>query len=163
MRNSLLRIAMAIRHRTLAVLVLGLIGACAGATAQAQEPGWVTDSFSGCRSWDPYGSYFTPANYIIYDETTLHADLRYVRTAAIDEEVWTSLTPEKLIAAAENSFARSWTFGAALLYIKVIEFHPNGPEARAAQDGLAHIKTKDPRVAVMARRLHMMVNSGTNL
>ncbi|MGH6959483.1 MAG: hypothetical protein ACREE7_03275, partial [Dongiaceae bacterium] len=64
MRNSLLRMTMAIRHPTLAVLVLGLIGACAGATAQAQEPGWVTDSFSGCRSWDPFGSYFTPANYI---------------------------------------------------------------------------------------------------
>ncbi|MGH6962020.1 MAG: hypothetical protein ACREE7_16180 [Dongiaceae bacterium] len=45
----------------------------------------------------------------------------------------------------------------------MIEFHPNGPEARAAQDGLARIKAKDPHVAVVARRLHMMVNSGTSL
>jgi hypothetical protein len=60
MRNPLLRMAIATRRRTLAVLALGLIGA----GASAAEPAWVTDSFSGCRSWDPYGSYFTPANYI---------------------------------------------------------------------------------------------------
>jgi hypothetical protein len=65
--------------------------------------------------------------------------------------------------AAEDSLSRGWTFGAALLFIKVIEFHPNGPEARAAQDGLARIEEKDPHVAVLARRLHMMVDSGTSL
>jgi hypothetical protein len=245
------------RHRPLAILTLCLSAAFAGANAKAEEPRWVTDSFSGCRSWDPYGSYFTQANYIwiggcegddnsaagpgvvvmtdsfgvavvpqkvsgkdnsdflaynengsiafesahygfpgpghedermivvsaadpsscrefryvnggnqlvgVYDETTLHADALYLRIAAVDEEVWTSLAPQKLLAAAETSLARDWSFGAALLYIKVIEFHPNGPEARAARDGLARIKTKDPHVAVLARRLHMMVNSGTSL
>ena len=221
MRNPLLRMSMATRHRTLAVLMLGLIGACVGATARAQEPGWVTDSFSGCRSWDPYGSYFTPENYIwvgacggpdkdaagpgvvvmtdsygvavvpqkvtgkdnsdflaynengyvdganhlvgVYDETTLHADSLYVGAAAIDEEVWTGLAPRKLIAAAEDSLARGWAFGAALLYIKVIEFHPNGPEARTAREGLARIKGSEPHLAALARRLHEMVNSGTTL
>ena len=244
-------------HRSLAMLALCLFGAVVGATATAEEPGWVTDSFSGCRSWDPYGSYFTPTSYIwvgacagadniaagpgvvvmtdsygvavvpqkvtgkdnsdflaynengsiafesahygfpgpghegermivvsaadpsncrefrylngenhlvgAYDDRTLHADSLYVTTTAIDEEVWTSLAPRKLIAAAEDSLSRGWTFGAALLFIKVIEFHPNGPEARAAQDGLARVKEKDPHVAVLARRLHMMVNSGTSL
>jgi hypothetical protein len=29
-----------------------------------------------------------------------------------------SLAPRKLIAAAENSLERGWTFGAALLYIR---------------------------------------------
>jgi len=257
MRNPLLRMSMATRHRTLAVLMLGLMGACVGATARAQEPGWVTDSFSGCRSWDPYGSFFTPDNYIwvgacegpdnnaagpgvvvmtdsygvavvpqkvtgkdnsdflaynengsiafesahygfpgpgneyermivvsaadpsscrefryvdganhlvgVYDETTLHADSLYVGTAAIDEEVWTGLAPRKLIAAAEDSLARGWAFGAALLYIKVIEFHPNGPEARTAREGLARIKGSEPHLAALARRLHEMVNSGTTL
>jgi hypothetical protein len=244
-------------HRTLAILLLGLIAPCMGASARAQEPGWVTDSFSGCRSWDPYGSYFTASNYIwvgvcegpdnvatgpgavvmtdsygvavvpqkvagkdnsdflayneagsvafqsahygfpgpgyadermivvsaadpsscrefryvdgenrlvgVYDDTTLHADSLYAKVTAVDEEVWTSLPPQKLIAAAEDSLARGWVFGAALLYIKVIEFHPNGPEARAAQDGLTQIKAKDPHMAVVARRLHMMVNRGTSL
>ena len=257
MRNPLLRMGMATRHLTLAVLVFCLIGACAGATTRAQEPGWVTDSFSGCRSWDPYGSYFTPANYIwvgacegpdnnaagpgvvvmtnsygvavvpqkitgkdnsdflaynesgsiafesayygfpgpgnedermivvgaanpsscrefryvdganhlvgVYDETILHADSLYVGTAAIDEEVWMSLAPQKLIAAAENARARGWGFGAALLYVKVIEFHPNGPDTRAAREGLARIKANEPHLAALARRLHEMVNSGTSL
>jgi len=255
-RNLLLPPAMAI-HRPLAILALVLIGAFVGAAATAQEPGWVTDSFSGCRSWDPYGGYFTETSYIwvgacasadniaagpgvvvmtdsygvavipqkvtgkdnsdflaynengsiafesahygfpgpghegerlivvsaadpsncrefrylnsenrlvgAYDEKTLHADSLYVTTTAIDEEVWTSLAPQKLIAAAEDSLSRGWTFGAALLFIKVIEFHPNAPEARAAQDGLARIKEQDPHVAVLARRLHLMVNSGTSL
>ena len=98
-----------------------------------------------------------------YDDRTLRADLLYATTTAIDEEVWASLAPRKLIAAAENSLERGWTFGAALLYIKVIEFHPNSPEARAAQGGLARIKAKDPHTAVVARLLHMMVNSGTSL
>jgi len=97
------------------------------------------------------------------DEKTLHADPLYAATTAIDEEVWTSLAPQKLIAAAQDSLARGWRFGAALLYVKVIEFHPGSPEARAARDGLAGIKEKDPRVAVLARRLHMMVTSGTSL
>jgi hypothetical protein len=254
--NLLLRLLVAI-HRPLAILALALVGAFAGAAAMAQEPGWVTDSFSGCRSWDPYGGYFSETSYIwvgtcegadniaagpgvvvmtdsygvavvpqkvtgkdnsdflaynengsiafesahygfpgpghegermivvsaadpstcrefryldgnnhlvnTYDDGTLRADSLYATTTAIDEAVWTSLPPQRLIAAAENSLARGWTFGAALLYIKVIEFHPNGPEARAAQDGLARIKEKDPHVAVLARRLHMMVNSGTSL
>jgi hypothetical protein len=257
MRNPLLRMTMARKLQPLAVLLLGLIGAGPGQTAAAQEPGWVTDSFSGCRSWDPYGGYFASTSFIwvgacagpddiaagpgvvvmtdsygvavvpqkvsgkdnsdflaynengsiafqsahygfpgpgregermivvsaadpsnarefryldggnhlvdTYDERTLHADALYVTTTAVDEEVWTSLVPQKLIAAAEDSLARGWSFGAALLYIKVIEFHPNGPEARAAQDGLARIKAKDPHVAGLARRLHMMVNSGTSL
>ncbi len=255
-RNRLLHSAMA-SHHALAILALGLTAVLAGAPAAAQEPRWVTDSFSGCRSWDPYGSFFTQASYIwvggcvgadniaagpgvvvmtdsygvavvpqkvtgkdnsdflaynengsiafesahygfpgpghegermivvsaadpsncrefrylsgenhlvgAYDDRTLHADSLYVTTTAIDEEVWTSLAPRKLIAAAEDSLSRGWTFGAALLFIKVIEFHPNGPEARAAQDGLARIEAKDPHVAVLARRLHMMVNSGTSL
>lgn len=245
------------RLRALVFLAFCLVGLFAGAAAEAQEPAWVTDSFSGCRSWDPYGSYFTPTSYIwvgacggadnsaagpgvvvmtdsygvavvpqkvtgkdnsdflaynengsiafesahygypgpghegermivvsaadpsncqefryldgknqlvgAYDDRTLHADSLYATTTAIDEEVWTSLAPQKLIAAAENSLARGWTFGAALLYIKVIEFHPNGPEARAAQNGLARIKGKDPHMAVLAQRLHMLVNSGTSL
>ena len=98
-----------------------------------------------------------------YDDKTLHADPLYTATTAIDEEVWTSLAPQKVIAAAENSLARGWTFGAALLYIKVIEFYPNGPEASAAKEGLTRIKEKDPHVAVLARRLHMMVNNGMSL
>jgi hypothetical protein len=243
--------------RTLAALLLGLVGAVIGATTAAQEPGWVTDSFSGCRSWDPYGNFFTETSYIwigacaspdniatgpgvvvmtdsygvavvpqkvtgkdnsdflaynengsiafesahygfpgpgnedermivvsaadpsscrefryvdganhlvgVYDETTLHADSLYAGTAAIDEEVWTGLAPQKLIAAAEDSLARRWAFGAALLYINVIEFHPNGPEARTAREGLARIKGSEPHLAALARRLHEMVNSGTNL
>ena len=243
--------------RTLAILLLGLVGAVTGTAAEAHEPGWVTDSFSGCRSWDPYGDFFTEKSYIwigacegpdniaagpgvvvmtdsygvsvvpqkvagkdnsdflaynengsiafesahygfpgpgydgermivvsaadpsdcrefryqdgktnlvsTYDDRTLHADSLYAATTAIDEQVWTSLPPQKVIAAADNSLARGWIFGAALLYIKVIEFHPNGPEARAAQEGLTRIKEKDPHVAVLARRLHMMVNSGTSL
>jgi hypothetical protein len=44
--------------------MLCVIGAVAGAPAGAQEPGWVTDSFSGCRSWDPYGSLFTSTSFI---------------------------------------------------------------------------------------------------
>jgi hypothetical protein len=256
MRNRLLHSVMA-RLRALGFFAFCLAGVFAGATAEAQEPEWVTDSFSGCRSWDPYGNYFTPASYIwvggcegadnsaagpgvvvmtdsygvavvpqkvtgkdnsdflaynengsiafesahygfpgpdhegermivvsagdptncrefryrggenqlvgAYDDRALRADSLYATTTAIDEEVWTSLAPQKLIAAAENSLARGWTFGAALLYIKVIEFHPNGPEARTAQEGLTRIKEKDPHVAVLARRLHMMVNSGTSL
>jgi hypothetical protein len=63
-RNPPLRMTMARTARTLAVLVLGVIGACIGTAAEAEEPGWVTDSFSGCRSWDPYGSVFTPTSYI---------------------------------------------------------------------------------------------------
>jgi hypothetical protein len=98
-----------------------------------------------------------------YDDRTLRADSLYAATTAIDEEVWASLAPQKLIAAAENSLGRGWIFGAALLYIKVIEFHPNSAEARAAQDGLTRIKAKDPHTAVVARLLHMMVNSGTSL
>ncbi len=256
MRNPRLRRGME-KRRPLAILALCLFGALVGATAAAEEPGWVTDSFSGCRSWDPYGGYFTETSYIwigacagadnsaagpgvvvmtdsygvavvpqkvtgkdnsdflaynengsiafesahygfpgpvhegerlivvsaadpsncrefrylngenrlvgTYDDRTLHADSLYVTTTAIDEEVWTSLAPQKLIAAAEDSLSRGWTFGAALLFIKVIEFHPDAPEARAAQDGLARIKEKDPHVAVLARRLHKMVNSGTSL
>jgi len=256
-RNPPLRMTMARTARTLAVLVLGLIGAFVGTAAEAEEPGWVTDSFSGCRSWDPYGSVFTPTSYIwigacagadnsaagpgvvvmtdtygiavvpqrvtgkdnsdflaynengsiafesahygfpgpghegermivvsaadpstgrefryldgknhlvnTYDDRALHGDPLYLATTAIDEEVWTSLAPPKLIAAAENSLARGWSFGAALLYIKVIEFHPNSPEAHTAQDGLARIKAKDPHAAVVARLLHMMVNTGTSL
>src|SRR5262245_44369667 len=244
-------------HRPIAILWLVLIGALVGATAAAQEPGWVTDSFSGCRSWDPYGGSFTPTSYIwvgacagadniaagpgvvvmtdsygvavvpqkvtgkdnsdflvynengsvafesahygfpgpghegermivvsaadpsncrefryldganhlvgAYDDKTLHADSLYVTATAIDEEVWTSLAPQKLLAAAEDSYSRGWTFGAALLFIKVIEFHPDAPEARAAQDGLARIKEKDPHVAVLARRLHLLVNRATSL
>jgi len=243
--------------RTLAVLLLGLVAAFIAAAAEAQEPGWVTDSFSGCRSWDPYGDFFTEKSYIwigacagpdniaagpgvvvmtdsygvavvpqrvagkdnsdflaynengsiafesahygfpgpghdgermivvsaadpsscrefryqdgknqlvnTYDDRILRADSLYAATTAIDEEVWASLAPQKLIAAAENSLGRGWNFGAALLYIKVIEFHPNSPEARAAQDGLARVKAKDPHTAVVARLLHMMVNSGTSL
>jgi len=98
-----------------------------------------------------------------YDDRQLRADPLYVTATAIDEEVWTSVAPQKLIAAAESSLGRGWSFGAALLYIKVIEFHPNEPEARAAQDGLARIKAQDPHLAVLARRLHMMVNRGTSL
>jgi hypothetical protein len=98
-----------------------------------------------------------------YDDRTLHADSLYAATTAIDEETWASLAPQKLILAADNSLARGWSFGAALLYIKVIEFHPNSPEARAAQEGLARIKATDPHTAVVARLLHMMVNSGTSL
>jgi hypothetical protein len=248
---------MARTARTLAVLMLGLVGACVGTAAEAEEPGWVTDSFSGCRSWDPYGGVFTPASYMwvgacegadnsaagpgvvvmtdsygvavvpqrvtgkdnsdflaynengsiafesahygfpgpgyegermivvsaadpssgrefrylngknhlvnTYDDRALHGDPLYLATTAIDEEVWTSLAPPKLIAAAENSLERGWSFGAALLYIKVIEFHPNSPEAHTAQDGLARIKAKDPHAAVVARLLHMMVNTGTSL
>jgi hypothetical protein len=257
MRSPLLPMTMARRRWTLAVFVLSLVGACAEGSAEAEEPGWVTDSFSGCRSWDPYGGYFTPTSYIwvgacegpdniaggpgvvvmtdsygvavvpqkvtgkdnsdflaynengsiafesahygfpgpghegermivvsagdptncrefryadgenhlvkSYDDRILRADPLYLTTTAIDEEVWTHLAPQKLIAAAENSLARGWSFGAALLYIKVVEFHPNGPEARAAQDGLARVNAIDPHIAVLARRLHMMVNSGTSL
>jgi hypothetical protein len=217
----------------------------------------VTDSFSGCRSWDPYGNYFTKANYIwigactgadntaagpgvvvmtdsygvavvpqkvdgkdnsdflaynengsvafesahyglpgagqdsdrmividaadpsscqefryrngtnqvvaTCDDKALHADPLYATTTAIDEEVWTSLAPRKLIAAAQNALARGWSFGAALLFIKVMEFHPGSAEAQAARDGLARIKASDPHVAALARRLHMMVNRGTSL
>jgi len=245
------------RYRALAILVFCLGGTPGDATADAQEPGWVTDSFSGCRSWDPYGSYFTQASYIwvgacegadniaagpgvvvmtdsygvavvpqtvtgkdnseflaynengsiafesahygypgpghedermivvsaadpsdcrefryadgenklvtTYDDRALHADPLYLKTTAIDEEVWTSLAPQKLLAAAENSLARGWTFGAALLYVKVIEFHPNSPDARTAQEGLAGIKKRAPQAAILAQRLHMMVNSGTSL
>src|SRR5262245_54644098 len=244
-------------HRPIAILWLVLIGALVGATAAAQEPGWVTDSFSGCRSWDPYGGSFTPTSYIwvgacagvdniaagpgvvvvtdsygvavvpqkvtgkdnsdflaynengsvafesahygypgpghdgermivvsaadpsdcrefryqdganqlvaTYDDRQLRADPLYATATAVDEEVWTSVAPQKLIAAAESSLARGWSFGAALLYVKVIEFHPNGPEAQMAQDGLVRIKARDPHLAVLARRLHMMVNRGTSL
>jgi len=243
--------------RTLAVLLIGLIGAYPGEAIGAQEPGWVTDTFSGCRSWDPYGGFFNSSNYIwigacegpdntaaglgvvvmrdsygvgvipqrvtgkdnsdflaynengsvafesahyavpgpghegermvvvsatdpsncrefryadgenhlvrAYDETTLHSDSLYVTTTAIDEEVWTSLAPQRLIAAAENANARGWSFGAALLYIKVLEFHPNAREVKEARAGLARIKAQDPLVAAIARRLHTMVNSGTSL
>lgn len=98
-----------------------------------------------------------------YDDKRLHADPLYASATAVDEEVWTSVAPQKLIAAAESSLARGWSFGAALLYIKVIEFHPNDPEASAAQDGLTRIKARAPHIAVLARRLHMMVNRGTSL
>jgi hypothetical protein len=98
-----------------------------------------------------------------YDDKRLRADPLYATTTAIDEEVWTSVAPQKLIAAAESSLARGWSFGAALLYIKVIEFHPNDPEARAAREGLADIKAREPRIAVLARRLHMIVNRATSL
>jgi len=256
MRNRLSVPVMA-RLGAVAFFAFCLVGIFAGASAEAQEPTWVTDSFSGCRSWDPYGNYFTPTSYIwvggcegadnsaagpgvvvmtdsygvavvpqkvtgkdnsdflaynengsiafesahygypgpghagermivvsvadpsncrefryrdgetqlvgAFDDRTLHADPLYATATAIDEEVWTSLAPQKLIAAAENSLARGWTFGAALLYIKVIEFHPNSPEARAAQDGLARIKGEDPRMALLAQRLHMLVDSGTSL
>jgi hypothetical protein len=249
--------AMTRTPRTLAVFLVGLVGAVIAAAAEAHEPGWVTDSFSGCRSWDPYGDFFTEKSYIwigacegpdniaagpgvvvmtdsygvsvvpqkvagkdnsdflaynedgsiafesahyglpgpgydgermivvsvsdpsscrefryqngknqlvnTYDDRILRADSLYVATTAIDEEIWTSLAPQMLIAAAGNSLARGWSFGAALLYIKVIEFHPNSPEARAAQGGLTRIKAKDPHAAVVARLLHMMVNSGTSL
>ena len=47
-----------------------------------------------------------------YDDRTLRADSLYAATTAIDEEVWASLAPQKLIAAAENSLGRGWTFGA---------------------------------------------------
>jgi hypothetical protein len=73
------------------------------------------------------------------------------------------MAPQKLIAAAENARARGWGFGAALLYVKVIEFHPNGPDTRAAREGLARIKANEPHLAALARRLHEMVNSGTSL
>src|SRR5215813_10414691 len=54
---------MNIRHLfTLLALCLGI--SVGGGTADAQEPGWVMDSFSHCRSWDPYGNYFNKANYI---------------------------------------------------------------------------------------------------
>jgi len=245
------------RYRLLAILVLCFGGTLSSRAVDAEEPGWVTDSFSGCRSWDPYGSYFTQTSYIwvgacegaeniaggpgvvvmtdsygvavvpqkvtgkdnsdflaynengsvafesahygypgaghegermivvsaadpsdcrefryadgknqlvaTYDDRALRADPLYLKTTAIDEEVWTSLPPQKLIAAAENSLARGWTFGAALLYIKVMEFHPNSPDARAAADGLAGIKEREPQAALLARRLHLMVNSGTSL
>jgi len=245
------------RRRALGAFAACFIAAAVGPRAAAQEPGWMTDSFSGCRSWNPYGNLFTSTNYIwvgacegadniatgpgvvvmtdsygvavvpqkvmgkdnsdflaynengsiafesahygypgpghedermivvsvadpsdcrefryqdgtsqlvaTYDDRQLRADPLYATTTAIDEEVWTNVAPQKLIAAAEGSLARGWRFGAALLYIKVIEFHPNGSEARAAQDGLARIKAQDPRVAVLARRLHMMVNRGTSL
>jgi hypothetical protein len=245
------------RYRPLAILALCLGGMLGDAAADAQAPGWVTDSFSGCRSWDPYGNYFTQASYIwvgacegadniaagpgvvvmtdsygvavvpqkvmgkdnsdflaynengsiafqsahygypgpghddermivvsaadpsdcrefryvngenrivaTYDDRALRADPLYLKATAIDEEVWASLAPRKLIAAAENSLARGWTFGAALLYIKVVEFHPNSPDARAAADGLARIKDRDPQAALLAHRLHLMVNSGTSL
>ena len=250
-----MRLAKTRMLRTFAVLLLGLVGAVGGAAAQ--EAHWATDSFSGCRSWDPYGDFFDDKSYIwigacegadniaaglgvvvmtdsygvavvpqkvtgkdnsdflaynengsvafesahygfpgpghdgermivvsaaapsecrefryqdgksqlvnTYDDRTLRADPLYAATTAIDEEVWASLAPQKLIAAAENSFGRGWDFGAALLYIKVIEFHPNSPEARAAQDGLARVKAKSPHMAVVARLLHKMVNSGTSL
>lgn len=243
--------------RLLAILPLCLGVAPAGAAADAREPGWVTDSFSGCRSWDPYGSYFSQASYIwvgacegadniaagpgaivmvdsygvavvpqrvsgkdnsdflaynesgsiafesarygypgpghdgermivvsaadpsyckefrflngasqlvaTFDDRALQADRLHAATVAIDEEVWASLSPRKLVAAAEESLRRGWIFGAALLYIKTVEFHPNSPEARAARDGLADIKKNDPHLAVLARRLHAMVNSGTSL
>jgi hypothetical protein len=255
-RNPLSHQAMG-NHRKFAALAFFFIAAVVGATADAQEPRWVTDSFSGCRSWDPYGSLFTSTSFIwvgacegadniaagtgvvvmtdsygvavvpqkvtgkdnsdflaynengsiafesahygypgpghegermivvsaadpsgcrefryqdgknqlvaTFDDTRLRADPLYVTTTAIDEEVWTSVAPQKLIAAAESSLARGWSFGAALLYIKVIEFHPNGPEARAARDGLTRLKAQDPHMALLARRLHMMVNSGTSL
>jgi len=245
------------QFRPLAILACSLCATLGDATADAQEPGWVTDSFSGCRSWDPYGSFFTQATYIwvgacegadniaagpgvvvmtdsygvavvpqtvtgkdnsdflaynengsiafesahygypgpgherermivvsaadpsdcrefryangenklvtSYDDRALRADPLYLKTTAIDEEVWTSLAPQKLIAGAENSLARGWTFGAALLYIKVIEFHPNSPDARTAQEGLAGIKKSAPEAAALARRLHLMVNTGTSL
>lgn len=245
------------KSRLLARLAFCLGAFVGGSAADAEGAGWVTDSFSGCRSWDPYGNYFTQANYIwvgactgadntaagsgvvvmtdsygvavvpqkvdgkdnsdflaynengsiafesahyglpgaehdsdrmividatdpstcqefryrdgvnqvvaTYDDKTLHADPLYATTTAIDEEVWTSLAPQKLIAAAQNSLARGWTFGAALLYIKVIEFHPGSADVQAARDGLARIKASEPHVAALARRLHMMVTSGTSL
>jgi hypothetical protein len=245
------------RYSALAILVFCLSGAAGDATADAQGPGWVTDSFSGCRSWDPYGGYFTQASYIwvgackgadniaagpgvvvmtdsygvavvpqnvmgkdnsdflaynengslafesahygypgaghedermivvsaadpsdcrefryangenrivaTYDDRALHADPLYLKTTAVDEEVWTSLASRKLIAAAEDALARGWTFGAALLYIKVMEFHPNSADAHAAADGLAGIKEREPQAALLARRLHLMVNRGTSL
>jgi len=255
-RILLSRQAMTI-HRALALLAFCSIAAVAGAAADAQEPGWVTDSFSGCRSWDPYGGSFTATSYLwvgaceggdniangpgvvvmtdsygvavvpqkvagkdnsdflvynengsiafqsahyaypgpgheeermivvsaadpsdcrefryqdgenrlvaTYDDKRLHADPLYASATAVDEEVWTSVAPQKLIAAAESSLARGWSFGAALLYIKVIEFHPNDPEANAAREGLARIKAREPHIAVLARRLHMIVNRGTSL
>jgi len=242
---------------TLAVLMIGIIGVCLGDAAEAQEPGWVTDTFSGCRSWDPYGGFFNPTRYIwvgacegpdntaaglgvvvmvdsygvavipqrvagkdnsdflaynengsvayesahyafpgpgheaermivvsatdspncrefryadgenhvvgACDEATLHADSLYITTTAIDEQVWASLAPQKLVAAADTAVARGWSFGAALLYIKVMEFHPNVREASAARAGLARVKAQDPRAAAVAQRLHKMVNSGTSL
>src|SRR5262249_32482433 len=116
---------------------------------------------SNCREF----RYLDGENHLVgvYEETTLHADSLYITTTAIDEEVWASLAPQKLIAAAENSLARGWAFGAALLYIKVIEFHPNDPEARAAKEGLAGIKARIPHIAAVARRLHALVNTGTSL
>src|SRR5262249_48225076 len=98
-----------------------------------------------------------------YDDKRLHADPLYATATAVDEEVWTSVAPQKLMAAAASALARGWSFGAALLYIRVFEFHPNDPGASAAREGLARIKAGDPHIAVLARRLHMMVNRGTSL
>ncbi|MGH6962021.1 MAG: hypothetical protein ACREE7_16185, partial [Dongiaceae bacterium] len=59
---------------------------------------------SSCREF----RYFDGENHLVgvCDETALRADSLYARITAIDEEVWTSLAPRKLIAAAENSLAR---------------------------------------------------------
>jgi hypothetical protein len=238
---------------------LGLIGAIAGPAA-AQDPHWVTDGFSGCRSWDPYGDAFTATSFIwiggcigtdktadgpgvallasaggvsvipqkvagkdnsdflaynaagsiafesahygfpgpghesermivatagtrsrildcrefrdvngkqapvgTCDNQTLRNDPLFVTTTAIDEEVWTSLAPARLNDAAAAALARGWTFGAALVFIKVIEFHPDGPEARAAREALRHIVETDAKAVALAERLHRIVNTGISL
>src|SRR5262249_10860568 len=97
------------------------------------------------------------------DNRTLRSDPLYVSTTAIDEEVWTSLAPERLNDAAEATLARGWTFGAALLFIKVMEFHPNTAAARSAEEGLNRIGAKDARAVAVARRLHRVVNTGISL
>jgi len=238
---------------------LGFIGAMIGQAA-AQEPHWVTDSFSGCRSWDPYGDAFTATSFIwiggcigaektadgpgvallagaggvsvipqkvagkdnsdflaynadgsiafesahygfpgpgyegermivatagarsrivdcrefrdvngkqapvaTCDNQTLRNDPLFVTTTAIDEEVWTSLAPARLNDAAGAALARGWTFGAALVFIKVIEFYPDGPEAGAARDALQHIGETDAKAVAQAERLHRIVNTGISL
>jgi len=241
------------------LLALVFIGSVAGPAA-AQDPHWVTDSFSGCRSWDPYGDAFTATSFIwvggcigtdktadgpgfallatgggvsvipqkvagkdnsdflaynadgsiafesahygfpgpghesermivatagarsrivdcrefrdvsgkqapvaTCDNQTLRNDPLFIRTTAIDEEVWTSLSPAQLNDAANAALARGWTFGAALVFVKVIEFHPNGPEAQVARETLQHIGETDAKVVTLARRLHRVVNTGISL
>jgi hypothetical protein len=86
-----------------------------------------------------------------YDDRTLRADSLYAATTAIDEEVWASLAPQKLIAAAENSLGRGWIFGAALLYHQGDRIPPQqrgstrGPGWPHADQG------EGPHTAVVAR------------
>jgi hypothetical protein len=116
---------------------------------------------SNCREF----RYVDGANHLVgvYDETTLHADSLYVGAAAIDEEVWTSLAPQKLIAAAENSLGRGWPSAPRSCTSKSLSSVPTVLPKRAQHEGLARIKANEPHLAALARRLHEMVNSGTSL